>query len=57
MAIQPKMASLIHSDRPPCYCDQCLRQTAVADQTIARVQQVLAIIDEIEQAIACEVVE
>lgn len=39
-----------HSTTPPCHCPQCLRDTAQADQRLAKIAEILLRLDEIEQS-------
>jgi hypothetical protein len=47
--IPSKDAIVQHSSTPPCHCPQCLRDTAQADQRLAKIAEILARLDEVER--------
>lgn len=45
----PLSTKAVHKSNPPCHCDKCLQQTAVADQHRSRVLAVLATIAQCDR--------
>lgn len=43
----PHDAKTIHSTEPPCFCGDCLRASAAADQQRAEIREILRNLDDL----------